>query len=407
MLLLKLAWLNLWRNPRRTFIAGGSLFFAVILAVVMRASTLGIYDNLIFNFVSFSSGYLEVHQQGYHEDESPDLAMNLDTALLHRLEAEAGVTAVLPRLRSFVLAAGAGQAKGALLMGVVPSLESRANGLQRKLSSGTFPASDSQCTALMGQELAARLKLRVGDTLVLIGQGYHASTAAGKFRLGGLMQFGSPELNQRLIYLPLDHAQNLLGTPDMATSYAVQIQHPEALESLSHRLRKVLDTSTYELMTWKELYPELDQFITADSGGHVIMSGVLYMVISFGLLGALLMMARERTHEFGMFIALGLKKSRIAFMLLLESLMLSVLGCAAGLAGGWLFIRWFYLNPIQLSGRLKEMYLSYGIEPIISLSTRPDVFYVQAMVVLGISVLLVLAPIVKVMQLQPVEALNS
>jgi len=402
-----MAWLNLWRNPRRTLIAGGSLFFAVILAVVMRAATLGIYDNLIFNFVTFSSGYIEVHQKGYHEEESPDLAMNIDTALLHRLQAEPGVTAVLPRLQCFVLAAGDGQAKGALLMGVVPSLESRANGLQRKLSKGTFPRSDSECTVLMGAELAARLKLNIGDTLVVIGHGYRASTAAGKYRIGGLMQFGSPELNRRLIYLPLLQAQNLLGTPGMATTFAVQIRQPSALESLSHKMRNLVDTAVYELMSWKEIYPELDQFITADSGGHIIMSGVLYLVISFGLLGTLLMMARERTHEFGIFISLGLKKSRIAIMLLLESLMLSLLGGFAGIGVGWLIIRWFHQHPIQISGRLKEMYLSYGIEPIIAVSTRPDVFYVQTAVVLSISILLVLVPIIKMFQLQPVEALNS
>ncbi len=407
MLLIRMAWLNLWRNRRRTLIAGGSVFFAVILAIVMRSATLGIYDNLIHNFVTYSSGYIEVHQKGFHEDASVDLSMEVHSELLLQLREQPGVTAVQPRIQSFVLASGSGQAKGALFMGVIPSLEKKYTHLDRKLCAGTYPESDSERVALLGVDLASRLKLKVGDTLVVIGQGYRASTAAGKYRVCGLLQLGSPELNQRIVYLPLCHAQALLSTPDMVTSLAVQISGPAQLEPVARRLRTLLDTAQLELMTWKELYPELDQFITADSGGHIIMSGVLYLIISFGLLGTLLMMARERTHEFGIIIALGLRKEKIAIMLLCESLFISLMGGAAGITSGWLLVRWFHANPIPITGKLKGMYLSYGIEPVIAVSNRPDVFYVQAIVVLLISLMLVIVPIVRVLQLEPVKALNS
>ncbi|MBU6324324.1 MAG: FtsX-like permease family protein [Bacteroidetes bacterium] len=407
MLLVRLAWLNLWRNRRRTLITGASVFFAVIMAIIMRASTLGIYDNLIHNFVSFSSGYLQVNQKGFHDEPSLDLAMVFSPGLIGILKEEGGITAVIPRMQSFVLAAGSGQAKGALFMGVVPSLEKQSTGLHRRLCAGSYPESDTAQVAMLGVDLASRLGLKPGDTVILIGQGYHAVTAAGKYRVSGLLQLGSPELNQRIVYLPLHCAQQLLDAPGMATSLALQIESPAKMEALARRLRPWIDTTQLELLTWKQLFPELDQFITADSAGHIIMSGVLYLVISFGLLGTLLMMARERTHEFGILVSLGLKRSRIAFMLLCESVFISLMGCSAGIASGWLLVRWFHLNPIPLGGRLKEMYLSYGIEPVISVSNRPDVFTVQAMVVLFISLALVFVPMVKVFQLQPVAALNS
>ncbi len=72
MMLLRMAWLNIWRNRRRTLITAGSVFFAVLLATIMRAATLGVYDNMIDNFVTFSSGYVQVHQKGYWEDRSID-----------------------------------------------------------------------------------------------------------------------------------------------------------------------------------------------------------------------------------------------------------------------------------------------------------------------------------------------
>lgn len=407
MMLLRMAWLNLWRNRRRTLITAASVYFAVILAIIMRSATLGVYDNMIHNFVTFSSGYMQVHQKGYWEESNIDNAMEHRASLVDTFGRVLGVTAVIPRLQSFVLASGADQTKGAMVMGIIPSLERSATRLSEKLTTGGYPRTDTDRVALLGEELAFRLKLKAGDTLVLIGQGYRAASAAGMFRVAGLLQLGSPELNQRMIFLPLKRAQEMFGAEFLVTSLAIQVGNPSTLETVHQRLRQVLDTGRLEVKTWKEMYPEMDQFITADSSGHIIMSGILYLMISFGLLGTLLMMTMERTHEFGILIALGLRKSKIGAMLLCESVFIALMGCATGMLSGFGIVWWFDRNPIRLTGQLRDMYIKYGIEPVIALSNRPEVFYVQAIVVLVISVVLVSVPVWKVMRIKPVEAINS
>ena len=168
-----------------------------------------------------------------------------------------------------------------------------------------------------------------------------------------------------------------------------------------------IDLKKYEVMSWKEMMPEMDQFIEADSSGHFIITGILYFIISFGLFGTLLMMMFERKHEIGILIAIGMKKHLLGFVLLLESIMISLIGCSAGIVAGILVVKWFTKYPIQLTGELKEVYEDYGVDSIIYFSSSENVFITQALIVLIVSILLALYPGFKVMKLKPVESINS
>ena len=160
-------------------------------------------------------------------------------------------------------------------------------------------------------------------------------------------------------------------------------------------------------MTWKEMMPEMDQFIEADSTGHYIIIGILYFIISFGLFGTLLMMIFERKHELGILIAIGMKKHLLGLILLLESIMISLIGCLTGVIVGILVIKWFTRYPIHLTGELKEVYEDWGIESIIYFSSNEKIFITQTLIVLILSTLLALYPGYKVLKLKPIEAINS
>ncbi|MBT8253134.1 MAG: FtsX-like permease family protein, partial [Bacteroidia bacterium] len=254
---------------------------------------------------------------------------------------------------------------------------------------------------------ASQLKLKVNDTLVLLGQGYHASSAAAKFSVKGLIKLGAVELNNNVVYMPLQQSQYMHGAENRLTSLSVMLNKTSDLEKQKQALQKSIDTENYEVMSWKEMMPEMDQFIEADSTGHYIIIGILYFIISFGLFGTLLMMIFERKHELGILIAIGMKKHLLAFILLLESILISLVGCIAGVIAGILLIKWFTVHPIHLTGDLKQVYEDYGIESIIYFSSHANIFIVQTLIVLTLSILLAFYPGFKVMKLKPVEAINS
>ncbi|WP_372792944.1 ABC transporter permease [Lutibacter sp.] len=406
-MLLKLAWLNIWRNKRRTIITATSVFFAVLLAIIFRSLTDGIYDNMIHNVVSYSSGYLQIHQKGYWDEQSIDNTFEEDEQLYLKLLKNPNVTHLMPRLQTFALASYADKTKGVLILGIDPAKEKAVNNLHEKITDGKYIETSDENAVVLGEGLASQLKLRVNDTLVLLGQGYHASSAAAKFKVKGLIKLGAIELNNNVVYIPINQSQYMHGAKNRLTSVSVMLDKTTNLESLKYSLQESINPDKYEVMTWKEMMPEMDQFIEADSTGHYIIIGVLYFIISFGLFGTLLMMIFERKHELGILIAIGMKKRLLAIILLLESILISLIGCFSGIIAGILVVKWFTIHPIHLTGELKQVYEDYGIESIIYFSSQEKIFIIQTLIVLALSILLAFYPGYKVMKLKPIEAINS
>lgn len=406
-MLLKIAWLNIWRNKRRTLITSTSVFFAVLLAIMFRSLTDGIYENMIHNVVSYSSGYLQIHQNGYWEERSIDNTFETDEQMVQRLMKNPNITNIMPRLETFALASYGDKTKGVLLLGINPKKEMEVNNLDEKVVCGHYFETINDNAVAIGEGLANHLKMAVNDTLVLIGQGYHASSAAGKYKVKAIIELGSPELNKSVVYLPLQQAQYMHGADNRLTALSIMLAKTSNLDKQKLMVEKNLDPDRFEVMAWKEMMPEMDQFIEADSAGHYIIIGILYFIISFGLFGTLLMMTYERTREFGILIAIGMKKHLLAFILLLESVMISLIGCVAGIIGGILLVQILTKYPIRFSGELEQVYENWGMEPIIYLSAHEKIFIVQTLIVLTLSILLAFYPGFKLMKLKPIEAINS
>lgn len=401
-MILKLAWRNLWRNKRRTFITMASIIFAVILAVAMRSFQLGTYDRMIENIVGSYSGYIQIHKNGYQDDQTIDNIMPLDDSLMTVLTNHPEVTDVNPRLESFVLAASDDVTKGIAVIGADPERENAMTGLADKLEKGTYLKPDDD-GILLGVELAEFLELDVNDTIVLLGQGYHGVSAAGKYPVRGLLRFGSPELNKSAAYLPLSQAQVLFGAQNMVSSVSVNITDRDELKALTQSLNDELG-DYYEVLDWEEILPELKQSIEGDSAGGVIMISILYLIIGFGIFGTILMMLAEREYEFGILVSIGMKKIKLAITVVLETIIISMLGTAVGFALSYPVVLFFMYRPIRFTGEFEEMYKNYGMEPIMITTNDPMIFVTQAFIVLCLSLLLALYPVVSLSRLDPLKA---
>ncbi|MBC8459573.1 MAG: ABC transporter permease, partial [Deltaproteobacteria bacterium] len=245
---IKIAWRNLWRNKRRTLITSASVFFAIFLALLMRAFQLGSYDLMVYNIVHAYSGYFQVHASGYWDDKIINNSFEFTPELQQAIAELPGVDGYASRLESFALGSFGMQTKGIMVNGIVPAEEELLTGLQKKLVKGNYLVPDDE-GALVSQKLAKYLKITVGDTLVLIGQGFHGMSAAGIFPVRGIVHFPSPELDNRMVYLSLPTSQALFSAENRLTSLALNVSDTKEYERVARHLKERLNTEEYEVMT--------------------------------------------------------------------------------------------------------------------------------------------------------------
>ena len=343
----------------------------------MRSMQLGSYERMIDNSVRFFTGYIQIHKNGYWDEKIIDNSFPEDTDLVKKLELIDHVEVVVPRIESFALASYGPQTKGTLVIGINPEKENYLTEVDKRIISGkTLDANDKQ--ALVGKGLAEYLKAGIGDTLVLISQGYHGSNAAGKYVIKGLVEFGNPRLTNQLVYLSLPASQYFYDAQGLLTTISIVTDKPKYVQSIMASLGEVVDTQTLEVMDWRNMVPELIQSIELDNISVIIMLLMLYAVIGFGMLGTFLMMTAERMYEFGVVLAIGMRKWKLQFVVFLEITILSMLGVAVGVLISLPLIIYFYQNPIALPGVYGDSFEKFGIEPVYVFSIDPVVFYSQA-----------------------------
>jgi ABC-type lipoprotein release transport system permease subunit len=226
---LKLAWRNIWRNKRRTLITVASIFFGVLLSAYMTSMQEGSYGKMVEIVVKFYSGYMQVHHEDYWENKSINNSFDYDQALVDQIKKHREIDFVIPRLESFGLASAGELTRGSAIFGIVPNIETQLTGIADKIVSGKYlqPNDDG---VVIGDGLAKYLKLALNDTLVIITQGYHGISAAGKFPVRGIIKHVSPELNKSIIYMELKTCQGFLGAENKLTSLVVNVADNDAMK---------------------------------------------------------------------------------------------------------------------------------------------------------------------------------
>ena len=400
-----LSWRNLWRNKKRTIIAAASVFFAVLLAVVMRSGQRGSYSYMIDSSAKLFTGYLQVQGKGYWENRSLDKSIVLDSGQQERVSGIPHVTALTPRLEAFSLVAHETNTKVAQIIGIDPSREDEVTGLKSRLVEGSYLSTGSE-GVLMARGLADLLKVTVGDSLIIYGQGYHGQIAAARLPITGIVKLPFSELDNGLVYLSLTKAQDVFSAYGRITSLAVMVDNIRNLPSVKARVRQDLGKG-YVIMTWDEMLPDLVQSIELDNASGIIMLIILYIVIAFGVFGTVMMMTSERIKEFGILISVGMKKAKLILVTTLETIFISLLGVVTGILGSIPIIVYLYYNPVHMTGDAAKAFESIGVEPIMKFSIDPHIFFSQSIVVLIIALATAIYPVLFIKAVQPAKAIHG
>ena len=315
-MIIKLSWRNLWRNRRRTLITVASIVFAIILANIMDSLLLGLNKQMVDSLVGVYSGHFQIQQEGYWEDKSLHNSFVPNDSLETALEGTEGIKGFSYRLESVALAATNKMTKGTLVMGIDPDKEKNITGFDKKIIQGNY-LGETNNQALVGKGLAEKMNISVGDSLVLVGEGYHGASAADKYEVSGIIRLGSPDLDNNIVILKLEDAQFLYGAYDRVTSIPVFLRPNQPQEQAIANLKPNLNTD-FIVKPWQEMLPMLTQSIGLIDALRVIIVVLLYVLISFSILGTIIMMAHERMTELRILLSIGMRKKRAILLLIIS-----------------------------------------------------------------------------------------
>ncbi len=469
---IKIAWRNLWRNRRRTVITSASVFFAVFFAVIMRSIQLGSYDHMINNFIESFTGYLQVQHVKYQDNPLIDNSFDYNDSIVHAISETDNVVSVTPHLESFTLASSGTQTKAVAVIAIDPVkeksfsdpesklvkyritdevirrlddeaeipdnvLEKVKINLGRSYSSSArirlelgltdeelelcMPSilkyseisngylADDDDGILVSDRLANYLKVSIGDSVILMGQGYHGISATGIFPVRGIIKMPYPELDNKLIIMRIPTAQKLFDAEGKITSLVVNLtdKSNRTINRAKTTISSLLPDKNTTIKTWYELNPVMYQQIQGDSQSGMAMLGILYFIIFFGIFGTVLMMVSERKKEFGVLVAIGMQKRKLKRIVTIEMIFLGTIGVICGLLTSVPLIMYFYYYPVVLKGDLANMMEDWGWEAVMPTAWFGPYFYWQAVIVALMIVLATIYPLRKIGRLKEIEALKG
>lgn len=336
---LRMAWRNLWRAPRRT----GIVLVAVAVGIAGVLLSMAIYNGMMFQMVETAIaselGHLQVHAPGF--DENPLLRIRLEDGgrrAIRALEGRSDVRAFARRVRSEGLISSPRSNAGVRVVGVDPPAEARVSTLEETVVRGAFLDGERR-RVLLGEELARRLHVDVGSKVVVSVQDLAGDLTGEAFRVGGIYRSALGELERTTIFVRLSESQRLFGLGEGISELVVVAREPADIAPLRRFLQRALGEEGV-VQSWEELRPFLVQIVELFDQTGWAMYAAVFVAMLFGIANVLLMSVFERTREIGVLMALGLRGGRIVAVVGLESLLLTFLGLALGygLAAGGVFL---------------------------------------------------------------------
>jgi len=406
----KMAWRNIWRNPRRSILTICAVAFASLLLVFMLSWQFGSYDTMINAAVKIHTGHLQVQAKGYQDKGSMRLVVPDPEAIGRILERMPGVDAYTFRANAFSLVSSKERSHGILVVGVDPIREAGVSTLKKVIRRGSYLAEGDTDQALVGELLAKNLKIALGDDLVLLGQARDGSTAATVVTVKGIYNSGQDEFDRSSIHIPLRHFQEVYAMDGAVHKVVVLGRSLSDIGAIKKAVVQAINSSGKKdhlvVLDWMDLMPGLVEGIEMDLISGLIFYLILIVVVAFSIWNTFLMAVLERTREFGVLMAIGTTPGRLTKLLLLESVTMTVVGIVIGIVAGALITWYFQVHGIVISGT-SEVVRQFGIPE----RMFPQLSFLSATIgpaaVLIITFLTALYPALKVRRLRPVEAMKA
>jgi len=399
--MLRLAWRNVFRNPRRTGIVITAVAVGIAGTLLSMAIFYGMMQQMVDNAIQTDLGHLQIHARGY--DADPEIGLWLEEggrAEIGALAGDPAVRAFAPRIRGEGLVTSPSASVGVRVLGVDPQRERMLSLVAGSLVEGSYL--DAPRRALLGEGLARRLAVEIGDKIVISAQDLSGDMTGEAVRVGGIFRAPLTALDRGTLFLSLEEAQSLFGLGSGISEVVVLGGARDEIPALQARVSAALPDR--EVRRWDELQPLLRYMLdTMDQMAWGIYL-TIFIAMSFGIANVLLMAIFERIREIGILLAVGLSRSRLVFMVVSESIFVTLvgLGIGFGLAGLCLVL---LSGGIDLSA-FSEGMAAFGMGTRIVPALGVQDLTIPTVVALITALLASAWPALRAVRLRPAEAVR-
>lgn len=402
-MLFQLAWRNIWRNRRRSYIVMTSIIVGLVSIILMDTLSIGMITQMLDNQIGSHITHIQIHKKGFHDNKIIQNLLPDSGPVEKAIQNTPGITDASPRVISFGLLSSAANSTGIYLVGVEPETEQKITNTADFLVEGRY-LNGKPHEIVIGLKLAEKLNVGLDDKVVALASARDGTVGSDVFRVVGIFQSPSSGFDKTTILIPIGNAQTMLSLGSSVSEFAMLVEDPKQLRRIKQRISAQLD-DRYEVLTYEDILPLLVMQVDMYKEIMVVFYLIVGIAMIFGIVNTMLMSVFERVNEIGVLMAIGMRNSRIFGMIITEALMLAICGTILGTMGG-LLVYW----PLSETGIdfsiFSESLTAFGIGAIVRPVLTLESVMNSILVIPVISVLAATYPAYRAIRLEPIYAIR-
>lgn len=400
----KIAWASLARRRTRSILVILMITISLWGLFFMQGIYDGMTEQMINNAIRSDSGHISLFAKGYRLN--PDLSKRIEnTATIDScLERDKRVSSHVQRLKQDGLIATAHYSRGVMIFGIDLAAEKHQGRLNNYIKQGEFSFGRKNRGAIIGFKLAAKLKVHIGNKVILSAQNLHGEISATPLKVTGILKTNNIALDENSVFLSDQKARSLLALKSGVSQIAIILHDETQIDALQKDLQSQFPH--LDILRWDELYPALLQSRVMMEGFNLVISVLVFSVTALGIFGVMLVSVLERLREFGIMLAIGTRFSQIRSIIFIESFSLGFIGFCSGSFLGWITLYYFRVNGLDLT-LFNDAFEEIGMDAVTYAVIRPDYFSLALAAVILATFISILIPLRILKKSNPIEAINK
>lgn len=403
-MLLKIAWRNIWRSRLRSFVVMSAIVVGTWAVIFLAGFQGGFVDGYIRNAIENQTSHVQVHHPSFRAEKKIAFTIKDIEKKTSEILANPEVKSVTARTIVNGMLSSSKGARGIFINGIKPSMEQTVTKIHTTLIDGEFLKEAKRNPILVSKKTAERLNLKPRSKVVLTFQDNENEIIASSFRVAGIYETSNAKFDEMNAYVIKSDLDGLLNFENEGHEIAMLLNLPDSLERAQVAIARMLPAEKIE--TYKEISPDVRLMESQIKSSAYIILVIFMLALIFGIINTMLMAVLERTRELGMLMAVGMNKSKVYLMVVLETIMLGVIAGPVGILLAYLTINYFSKVGIDLSAYSEGM-KEFGMSEIVYTSVPSELYYQLGIAVFVTAVLASLYPAYKAISLRPVEAIRA